>query len=242
MIHIVICDDDINHLKNTFEFVENHLKFSPYADLEFRVEITTNPAEIETLSELAPPDILILDIHMPNIDGFEIAETFNLCKAKTKIIFLSNYEELVFYSLRFSPFRFVRKNAMSAELPEAINSALKLIQNDNTNLLVRHYNDIRYVPLNNIKYIEKIKNRNAVNIVCRNETVQYRETIQVLENTLSQQGFVRINSGTLVNLKYIKRICGCELLIDDTYLKISSSQIDKVKKSLTKYMRDYGTY
>ena len=93
MIHIVICDDDINHLKNTFEFVENHLKFSPYADLEFRVEITTNPAEIETLSELAPPDILILDIHMPNVDGFEIAETFNLCKAKTKIIFLSNYEE-----------------------------------------------------------------------------------------------------------------------------------------------------
>ncbi len=240
MINILICDDDKPFMKKASELVTSLMSSSPYIDLDYKVRSTSDSLSLKNIVLDSPPDILILDIHMPEADGFEIAEVFFENRAKTKIIFLSSYEELVFYSLRFSPFRFVRKDAMEKELPEALYSAIKLIQNDSTNLVVRHYTDIQYVPLSSIKYIEKIKGKNSVSVVCHSESLSHRETIQVLERHLSPLGFVRINSGTLVNLKYVKRISGTELYIGDEVLKVSESNIEKVKHALAQYMRTYG--
>ncbi len=240
MINILICDDDRTFTKKTSELVDSIISSSPYIDLEYSIDTTSDPVRLKDTVKDAPPDILILDIHMPETDGFEIADILFESREKTKIIFLSSYEELVFYSLRFSPFRFVRKDAMERELPEALCSAIRLIQNDSTNLIVRHYTDIQYVPLSNIKYIEKIKGKNSVSIVCRSATLSHRETVKVLWRQLSPQGFVRINSGTLVNLKHIKRISGSELFIGDEVLKISESNIEEVKHALAQYMRTFG--
>ena len=240
MISILICDDDKDFIKKTSSLVDSLLCSSPYIDLDYKIHSTDDPLSLKALAKNTPPDILILDIHMPKADGFEIAEEFFTNQVKTKIIFLSSYDELVFYSLRFSPFRFIRKATMDKELPEALYSAVKLIQNDNTNLVVRHYTDIQYVPLNSIKYIEKIKNKNAVSLICHSGTLSHRETIQTLARQLEPQGFVRINSGTLVNLKYVKRISGSDLYIGDEILKISEPNIDKVKLALAQYMRAYG--
>ena len=240
MINILICDDDKDFIKKTSSLVDSLLCSSPYIDLDYKIHSTDDPLSLKALAKNTPPDILILDIHMPKADGFEIAEEFFTNQVKTKIIFLSSYDELVFYSLRFSPFRFIRKATMDKELPEALYSAVKLIQNDNTNLVVRHYTDIQYVPLNSIKYIEKIKNKNAVSLICHSGTLSHRETIQTLARLLEPQGFVRINSGTLVNLKYVKRISGGDLYIGDEILKISESNVEKVKLALAQYMRAYG--
>ena len=234
MINILICDDDKAFIKKISELVDSLMISSPYMDLEYKIRSTSDSLSLKNIVSDSPPDILILDIHMPEADGFEIAEMFFENRAKTKIIFLSSYEELVFYSLRF------RKDAMEKELPEALYSAIRLIQNDSTNLVVRHYADIQYVPLSNIKYIEKIKGKNSVSVVCHSESLSHRETIQVLDRQLSPLGFVRINSGTLVNLKYVKRISGTELYIGDEVLKVSESNIEKVKHALAQYMRTYG--
>lgn len=240
MINILICDDDKVLIKKISELVDSLMISSPYMDLEYKIKTTCDPLSLKNSVSDNTPDIIILDIHMPKVTGFEIAEALFENRAKTKIIFLSSYEELVFYSLRFSPFRFVRKDVMEKELPEALYSAVKLIQNDSTNLVVRHYTDIQYVPLSSIKYIEKIKGKNSVSVVCHSESLSHRETIQVLERQLSPLGFVRINSGTLVNLKYVKRISGTELYIGDEILKVSESNIEKVKHALAQYMRTYG--
>ena len=240
MINILICDDDRDFIKKTSTLVDSLLRSSPYIDLDYKIRTTDDSLSLKALVQSSPPDILILDIHMPKADGFEIAEAFFEHQAKTKIIFLSSYEELVFYSLRFSPFRFVRKDAMEKELPEALYSAVKLIQSDSSNLVVRHYTDIQYVPLSSIRYIEKIKGKNTVSVICHSEAFTHRETIQVLDRQLSPMGFVRINSGTLVNLKYVKRISGPELFIGDEVLKVSESNIEKVKHALAQYMRTYG--
>jgi len=240
MINILVCDDDREFLSRTVQFIDSILSASEYVDLDYRIRETSDPEKLRYLATCDPPDILVLDIHMPGTDGLEIAESFSSANARTKIIFLSGYEELVFYSLRFSPFRFVRKSAAREELPEAINSAVKLIQNDSTNLVVRHYADVQYVPLSSIRYIEKIKNKNAVSVVCHTERFTHGETIQSLEARLSTQGFIRINTGILVNLKYVRRISGYDLYIGDEVLRISESRSEKVRHALALYMRSYG--
>ena len=107
MINILICDDDKDFIKKTSSLVDSLLCSSPYIDLDYKIHSTDDPLSLKALAKNTPPDILILDIHMPKADGFEIAEEFFTNQVKTKIIFLSSYDELVFYSLRFSPFRFM---------------------------------------------------------------------------------------------------------------------------------------
>ncbi len=241
MISIIICDDDINCIKETRDFLFDYVRNSSWEDMSINIECSTSPSEIILRATNLQPDILILDIHMPGKDGFEIAEEFYNRNPQTKIIFLTNYEQFVFYSLRFSPFRFIRKTMMKKELPEAINSAINSIIGTSQNLTLKRYSDYEIIPINTIKYIEKVKYKNYLNIVCCNKEMQYRETIQFIEKKLEGTGFIKINSGTLVNMKYIEILAGSDLILTDgKVLSISASNLEKAKKELSVYLRfDY---
>lgn len=67
-------------------------------------------------------DIVLLDIDMPEIGGFQLAETLKLIKPDITIIFVSNLEHLVFQSLEYKPFRFIRKSKLEEDISSAINS------------------------------------------------------------------------------------------------------------------------
>ncbi|MCM1440381.1 MAG: response regulator, partial [Roseburia sp.] len=192
MINIMICDNDVDCLKNTENFLSEYISRSNYGEIPVTVRSSSSPLEVISISEEFPPDILILDIHMPEKNGLEIAEAFHNKKLETKIIFLTNYEQFVFYSLRFSPFRFIRKEKMESELPEAIDSAIRYFSSCTESLVVNKYSDYEVIPLGCIKYIEKIKLKNRVNIVCTDKSVEYGNTIQYLENKLNGSGFTKI--------------------------------------------------
>ena len=59
---------------------------------------------------------------MPQMTGFEIAEAIGLLKRRTEIVFASNLEHLVYDSLKFRPFRFVRKSLLSDDIRSALDS------------------------------------------------------------------------------------------------------------------------
>lgn len=60
------------------------------------------------------------------------------------------------------------------------------------------------LKLADIIYIES--NKKKVNIHCIKEHYSNNEKISVVENKLSQSGFVRISRYYVVNMKYIKKI------------------------------------
>lgn len=238
MISIIICDDDIDTVEYTREFLCDYLSNSPWADMTIDIKCYTSPTDILSRATDLQPDILLLDIHMPKKNGFEIAEVFHNNNAQTKIIFLTNYEQFVFYSLRFSPFRFIRKSKLKKELPEAIDSSIKSIIGTSQSITLKKYSDVEIVPINTIKYIEKVKYKNYLNIVCTNGNIQHRDTIQYFEEKLKTSGFAKINSGTLVNMKYIKKLSGTVLiLMDGTTFTVSSSNLEEFKKALSVYLR-----
>lgn len=62
-------------------------------------------------------------IDMPKINGFDLVRRINSIPLKTNqysVIYISNYENLVFESFKYSPFRFVRKNMLESDFSEAI--------------------------------------------------------------------------------------------------------------------------
>lgn len=98
------------------------------------------------------PDIIILDIDLPDISGIEIAKIIVKEYPKIKIIMFSGsfQENIIYEALEAGAIGFVTKNSMREELLEAV----EMVHNDKPFLSSFIPNDTL------VKYIRKEKNEN----------------------------------------------------------------------------------
>jgi DNA-binding NarL/FixJ family response regulator len=80
--------------------------------------------EAIALVQSSPPDVLVLDVSLPDIDGIEVARALRQTQPKLAIVALSIHEEPYFVQemLRAGADGYVVKSAAVAELVEAIHS------------------------------------------------------------------------------------------------------------------------
>ena len=73
------------------------------------------------------PDVLIMDISMPVLDGFQAAASIRNAGSKTKVIFLTVHEDADFVSAAFSSGAsgYVTKSQLSTDLRRAIHEAIE---------------------------------------------------------------------------------------------------------------------
>ena len=241
MITIALCDDEELHVSSTEKIIRNSLCDERICDLEYRIESFYSSKCLLEFSKNEHIDILFLDIHMPEPGGISVAKHFHSVHPDTLIVFLSNYEEYVFYSMRFSPFRFIRKSHIKKELPEAIVSATLALTVKQSSIDISSGTCQQKVPLSRIVYIEKIKGKNYVQIVCLNESFVHRESISAMEKELAGNSFTKISASTLVNMKYIRRISGNDVFLENgEVMKISGGyggRLKAVKDDFIRYMR-----
>lgn len=91
--------------------------------------ISTSTNAKETLANLEDdePDILLLDINLPDINGIELAKTIRLNYENIKIIALSNHEDIAFVKqmVKNGADGYLLKNTGKDELLLAIETVLK---------------------------------------------------------------------------------------------------------------------
>lgn len=68
------------------------------------------------------PDILVLDISMPGLNGIQVASHLHDARARTKVLFLSIHEQSEYISAAFSAGAcgYVTKRRLATDLPQAI--------------------------------------------------------------------------------------------------------------------------
>ncbi len=122
MTYISICDDNELHAKKIRELL---WEYGTKLGRLFEIELYTDAREllVHLNDNRERVDILLLDISMPYIDGFEAAMQIRAEREELTIIFLSSHEKYVYQSFAFQPFRFVRKSHMEEELFPAIRAA-----------------------------------------------------------------------------------------------------------------------
>ncbi|MCX5708634.1 MAG: response regulator [Candidatus Omnitrophica bacterium] len=98
---------------------------------KFEVAVSTDSAKGIALAKTNQPDLVILDINMPDIDGGEVAQTLHEFKSTSDIpiIFLTGLlkkEEIENNSGKIGAHTYIAKPASPQELIEKIESALKI--------------------------------------------------------------------------------------------------------------------
>ena len=119
-VKIVICDDD----KAMQEVLRQKIE-SMCSDAQEACSIVCCDSGEEVLREELMPDILFLDIQMPEKSGMEIAEELRRKRCKTILIFVTALSEYVYDAFDVGAFHYLVKPFSDEKLRDVLGKALR---------------------------------------------------------------------------------------------------------------------
>lgn len=192
-------------------------------DVEVVAECGSGAAAMDVL-EHQKPDLLFLDVQMPEVDGFELLEAAE--GSVPAVIFVTAYDK---YALRafdaqavdylLKPFNESRFQQALQRAKEKIGkgsggqmnadlmSLLKDVQagrKSTDRLVIKSGGRVLFLKAAEIDYVEAAGN--YLNLYVGKDTHLIRETMQSLEARLDPAHFLRIHRSTIVNLERIKEL------------------------------------
>lgn len=167
--------------------------------------------------------ILFLDIDMPKINGFILASELKKKSPDTIIIFVSAYEDFVYSSFEYAPFRFLRKSHLEEELPVTFNKVIEKCIFDNETLIFETTNGEVILKLQDIMYFEGEKNYYLI-MMSSGEKYRCRGTMSSVEERMTKYDFFRVHSAFIVNQEHILSIHS------EGFLKMKNSTIINVSR------------
>lgn len=183
------------------------------------------------------PDAVFLDIDMPTISGLEVAEKMTSNKKRPILIFVTAHDELVYESLKFHPFSFVRKKYLETEMRAVLEDCIKALSERDKRFHFRMEGKDFNILISEITYFES--DANYIDLHMATEIYHIRSTITMLENALKEDGFVRIHKGFLVNQMHVRCFSKEEVrLMDGTILPIGKSFEKGAATLLLRYIRE----
>jgi two-component system, LytTR family, response regulator len=221
-LRVVVADDE----RHARAFLIALLR--PYEDVEVVGE-ATNGAECVELIERVAPDLALLDLQMPEVDGLGVVRLIRRDRLPL-IAFVTAYDEYAVRAFEMNAVDYLLKPVEAPRLRQTINRAIERLERVEmhpgdadrvraaasayaahapTTLLrripVRKKEDIFLVPVDQIVSI--VADGELLNIVTRtNErfTITYR--LKDLETRLDPGQFVRLSRGTIVSITAIQRV------------------------------------
>lgn len=241
MLKIALCDDNSKFLDHMNELVANEFELQAKDDFIINNYTSSKLLFIHHSSE--PYDVIFLDIDMPDLTGFELANKLQETNKKSCVIFVSNHSELVFDSFYFHPLNFIVKDtpeAMKESLHNVVIQLFGKIKQDKKLILESVESGRISVYLSDILYIESSKHYIIYHLT-NSRTVMIRENISEAENKYAEFDFIRIHKKYIVNLKHIFNIDKNNCLIifkQGLDLPISRNYKSMVDEKLTEYLRN----
>ncbi|MFM8322848.1 MAG: response regulator [Chloroflexota bacterium] len=116
---ILLADDHVLLRQGIRQLIQTEPSFEVVAE-------ANDGREAVEMTEQLNPDVLVLDVMLPELNGLEVLRTVKTTRPEIKVVMLSAYhdEEYVRESLRYGAIGYVLKDTPFAELLHAIREAL----------------------------------------------------------------------------------------------------------------------
>lgn len=165
------------------------------------------------LISLKNPDLLLLDIHMPGEDGFELLESLDTVP---EVIFTTAYDEYAVRAFEENALDYLMKPIRKERLARALEKVHKDIRRRKENteesprlgpddtFFVKNGEKCWFITLGDVKYFETMGN--YAQIYFGTEKTLIQSSLNLLEERLSPRTFFRANRQVIINLEHVKKV------------------------------------
>lgn len=225
-MRIIIVDDEMLARGVVREYLAEH------PDVEVVAECANGFEAVKAITELAP-DLVFLDIQMPKLDGFEVAE---LAGNKTRYIFATAFDQYAIKAFDFHALDYLLKPFSQQRFDQALAHARKNLaasgaagdvavatmvkeavarQRPLGRVLIRDGAKVHVITCDKIEVIEAQDDYVQIRSEGRNYLKNQR--MAELEEQLDGEQFMRIHRSWIVNIAWVERI---EQATRDSYVAV----------------------
>lgn len=165
------------------------------------------------------PDIVFLDIQMPDGTGFDVIRS--IPEKTFEVIFITAHEEFAIKAIKFSALDYLLKPVDSAELKSALDRALETLEdhkgggqydalssniqpNEKRRLVLKTQESVHVVELDQIIRCEADRNYTSF-FLKDNKKILVSKTLKEYETLLTGHNFLRVQQSHLINIAYVDR-------------------------------------
>ena len=199
---------------------------STEADVEVVAECADGPVAVEAVRRHAP-DLLLLDVQMPGMDGFETLRALGATHLPA-VIFVTGFDQHAVRAFEARAIDYLLKPTTRARLAESLarvrerlavkdpatqfpQALLDLLTERNAadgprvrRLSVRMGERIIFIPIDDVDWVEAAGNYAILHV--GSATHILRETMGSLEEQLSNESFLRVSRSAILNLRRVKEL------------------------------------
>lgn len=248
MIRAVIIDDEINNQ----ELISNLLK--TYAD---NVQVVGMANSVDTAYKTINeqhPDLIFLDIQMPDGTGFDLLKKFD--KINFKIIFVTAHQEYAIEAFKYSALDYILKPLAPTNLLAAVKKMEDAISSEELNLKLKTLLNNIAEPAKNkkkivLKTMERIYSVDLDDIIrfesdggytkvylADGKRIMVSKTMKEFDDLLMDTGFLRVHHSHLINMNHLfcfEKAEGHVVMKDDSIVPVSNRKKDHLMELLNMF-------
>jgi two-component system response regulator AlgR len=175
-----------------------------------------NGLEALELVDKLLPDILLLDIRMPGIDGLEVARQLATLPEPPAVIFTTAFDEYALQAFESEAIAYLLKPIRAEKLRAALAKAARLTRPQlqqiasaareptrRSHIGVRGRDGLKLIPTDEVFFFHADQKYTTVRHVNGEDLIE--DSLKTLEEEFAQS-FVRIHRNAMVNTKFLERI------------------------------------
>jgi two-component system LytT family response regulator len=198
-------------------------------DISIEAEAGSVSEAFDVISKKVP-ELLLLDINLPDGSGFDLLKRFD--KINFKVIFITAFEEYAVRAFRYSALDYIMKPVQASELIAAVERAGESIEKDQMsmklNALLSNIDKLKKIVLKTAESIHIIQVEDIVRCeadvnythfyLSNGKHLIVSRPLKEYDELLEPAGFFRTHQSHLINLEHILRYDRSEggtLVMDD---------------------------
>ena len=203
LISCIIVDDEPLAVK----LLESFVTKTP--DLRLLGSFTDSVEAINAIKE-QKPDLLFLDIQMPDLNGMELA---HMIPANTRVIFTTAFKDYAFDSYEVSALDFLLKPIRYNKFLSAVEKAKQWYErepadedNKTKSLFIRVDGELRNITIDSIIYVSGMKDYVMFYLDGESKPLITHLTMKAVEAMLPTDKFLRVHRSYIIAVDKIKKI------------------------------------